>query len=108
MVVSGVAHGTKRAAATPRTAACGPVTPVESGAYSEKVRPFPHVRVEPSSDIQETVVSGTLGYCRNELKVAITALGTGERRERSGYAMTVLRKNDQGRWLIARDASLLS
>ncbi|MDE2451799.1 MAG: hypothetical protein KGO22_22665 [Gammaproteobacteria bacterium] len=53
-------------------------------------------------------MSGTLGYCRNELKVAIAASGTGERRERSGYAMTVLRKNDQGRWLIARDASLLS
>ena len=66
------------------------------------------VRMEPVSDIQEVVVSGTLAYCRSKLKVAITSLSTGERRERSGYTLTVLRKNDDGNWVIARDANLMA
>lgn len=66
------------------------------------------VRMEPDGDIQEIVVSGTLAYCRSRLKVVITSLSTSERRERSGYALTVLRKTDRGNWVIARDANLMS
>lgn len=66
------------------------------------------IRMEPVGEIQEIVVSGALAYCRSRLKVTITSLSSGERRERSGYTLTVLRKTARGDWVIARDANLMS
>jgi uncharacterized protein (TIGR02246 family) len=67
------------------------------------------VRVEGNSDIQEIRVSGDMAYCWSKLIVTVTPLiGGGEPKQRKGYALSVLRKNADGAWVIARDANLLA
>ena len=45
---------------------------------------------------------------RNRLEMPITPAGGGAPVRRSGYTLTILRKRADGRWVIARDANLLS
>ncbi|MGF1611982.1 MAG: YybH family protein [Kiloniellales bacterium] len=66
-----------------------------------------NVRIEGSSDIQEVQVLGGWAYLRTYLEVAMTPDG-GEPVRRSGYTLTILRKEPDGRWVIARDANLLT
>jgi uncharacterized protein (TIGR02246 family) len=66
-----------------------------------------NVRVEGSSDIQEIQVVGDWAYLRNYLEVTITPDG-GSAVRRSGYTLTILRKMANGRWVLARDANLMT
>ena len=66
-----------------------------------------HVRIEPKSDIQEIHVEGTMAYCLNHLSVTMTPIDGGTARTRSGYVLSVLRK-ENGSWVIARDANLMA
>jgi uncharacterized protein (TIGR02246 family) len=66
------------------------------------------IRMEGSSEIQDVHVSRDLAYCLNRLNISMTSLATNERKERSGYTLSVLRKNASGPWEIARDANLLT
>ncbi len=63
-------------------------------------------QIDGTSDIQEIKVLGDWAWLRNKLRVVITPPG-GAPLVRSGYVLTVLQKNSQGRWVIARDANLL-
>jgi uncharacterized protein (TIGR02246 family) len=65
-----------------------------------------NVRMEGKSDIQEIRVLGDWAYIRNYIEMTITPEG-GEPVKRSGYTLTILRKED-GRWRLARDANLVS
>jgi uncharacterized protein (TIGR02246 family) len=65
------------------------------------------VRIDSKSDIQEIVVSGNWAFCRTHLVVAMTP-PSGEVSRRSGHTLSILRKERDGRWLLARDANLLS
>ncbi|MBB4041119.1 uncharacterized protein (TIGR02246 family) [Microvirga flocculans] len=60
-----------------------------------------------SSDVQELRIMGDWAYLRNYLDVTMTPPG-GEPVRRSGYTLTILRKEKDGQWRIARDANLLS
>jgi uncharacterized protein (TIGR02246 family) len=66
------------------------------------------VRIDPTSEVQEVQVAGELAYCWNRLDVTVTPLQGGEPGRRSGYTLTVLRKLSDGRWVISRDANLLT
>jgi uncharacterized protein (TIGR02246 family) len=63
------------------------------------------LRIEGESDIEEILISGDWAFMRSHLTVRMTP-PTGETRLRSGYALTVLRR-DNGRWRLARDANLV-
>jgi len=63
--------------------------------------------VEATSDIHEIKVLGDWAWMRNHLKLTI-ALPNGKQCHRSGYVLTILRKVSDGRWVIARDANLLT
>jgi uncharacterized protein (TIGR02246 family) len=63
--------------------------------------------MEGTSDIVELKVAGDWAYLRNRLEVTLTPPG-GAPRTRSGYTLTVLRKEPDGKWLLARDANLLA
>jgi len=65
------------------------------------------MRIEGTSDIVELQVLGDWAYLRNRLNVTITPPG-GAPTTRSGYTLTILRKEADGRWLLARDANLLA
>jgi len=64
------------------------------------------VRIEGSSDIRELNVLGDWAYLRNYLEVTVTPTG-GRAVKRTGYTLTILQKQPDGRWLLARDANLL-
>jgi uncharacterized protein (TIGR02246 family) len=65
------------------------------------------VRIEGTSDIQEIKVLGDWAWMRNHLQVEITPPG-GPTQVRTGYTLTILQKDAEGRWAIVRDANLLA
>ena len=65
------------------------------------------VRMQGESDIRELEVLGDWAYLRNHLTLTMTPLG-GKPVRRAGYTLTILRKQPDGRWLLARDANLLA
>jgi ketosteroid isomerase-like protein len=56
--------------------------------------------------VQEIEVFGARAYIRNHIQVELTSPGQTPKRL-SGYALSVLRKDPDGRWRIARDANLV-
>ena len=65
------------------------------------------VRIEPKSTIHEVHMTGNFAYYWNHLQVTITALPAGVPMRRSGYTLTVLCKEVDGRWVVLRDANML-
>jgi uncharacterized protein (TIGR02246 family) len=65
-----------------------------------------HVRMEGNAEIRELRVLGDWAYIRNYIEMKITAEG-GAPVKRSGWTLTMLRKEDE-RWRLARDANLLT
>jgi uncharacterized protein (TIGR02246 family) len=63
--------------------------------------------IDGTSDIQELRVLGDWAFMRTRLSVTMTPP---ERASvtRSGYTLTILRKEADGRWRLARDANLLT
>jgi uncharacterized protein (TIGR02246 family) len=64
------------------------------------------VAIDARAEVQEIEVTGPRAYIRNHIQVELTSPGQAPRRM-SGYAMSVLRKETDGRWRIARDANLV-
>jgi uncharacterized protein (TIGR02246 family) len=63
--------------------------------------------VQGTSEIKELQVLGDWAYLRNRIKLTVTP-PEGKPVRRSGYTLTILRKQPDGRWLLARDANLLT
>ena len=64
-------------------------------------------RIESTGEVQECKASGDLGYCWTRLTVRMIPLSGGETRVRSGSALSVFRKQQDGSWQLVRDANLL-
>jgi uncharacterized protein (TIGR02246 family) len=64
-------------------------------------------RIEGSSDIRELKVLGDWAYARSYLEVKVTP-PVGNTMVRSGYTLTIFQRQPDGRWLLARDANLLT
>ena len=80
--------------------------PFGKEAFAASARNMKNVRFESKSDIQELTVMGDWAWMRNHLEVTTTS-PNGEQTHRSGYTLTIPRKNLSGNWVIARDANLL-
>ena len=65
------------------------------------------VEIDGRSEIVELIVVDTWAYLRNRLEMTMTPPG-GSPQRRAGYTLTILRKEPDGRWLLARDANLLA
>jgi uncharacterized protein (TIGR02246 family) len=65
-------------------------------------------RMEAESDVREIRTFGDWAYCWTRLSVAMTPVGGGPTVRRSGHTLTILRKESDGRWLLARDANMLT
>ena len=59
------------------------------------------------SEIQEIQILGGWAYLRNHISVAMTPLDGGKPTRRSGYTLTILRKEPAGNWVLVRDANLM-
>jgi uncharacterized protein (TIGR02246 family) len=64
-------------------------------------------RIESTGDVQEIEVSGNLAYCWTNLTVRVIPLAGGNGTVRAGSALSILRKQSNGSWVIVRDANLL-
>ncbi|MGH8604538.1 MAG: YybH family protein [Gammaproteobacteria bacterium] len=64
-------------------------------------------RLESTGDIQEVYVSGDLGFW-SVLTVRIIPLSGGNAVVRKGSALSILRKQANGEWVVVRDANMLS
>ena len=80
--------------------------PFGKDAFATTSERMKNVRFDGRSDIQELQVLGDWAYLRNYIDLTVT-----RDREppvhRSGYTLTILRKQD-GRWLLTRDANLVT
>ena len=81
--------------------------PFGKEAFAAASRDMQGVRIEGSSDIRELKVLDDWAYLRSYLEVKMMPPG-GNAVERSGYTLTIFRKQPDGRWLLARDANLLT
>jgi uncharacterized protein (TIGR02246 family) len=81
-----------------------PFGKAEFAATSEGMK---NVRIEGTSEIKELKLLGNWAYLRNHLKITVTP-PNGQPMRRSGYTLTIVRKEPNGRWRLARDANLLT
>ncbi len=81
--------------------------PFGKEAFAAATQGSQDVKVEGTSDIREIKVLGDWAYLRNYLTVTVTPPG-GTPIRRAGYTLTILRKEADGRWLLARDANLMT
>jgi uncharacterized protein (TIGR02246 family) len=84
-----------------------PMRKAEFVALSQVPPGTPRPKFESTSEIQEVHVSGDTAFLWTKLSVCVTRDGANQTVERAGYTLTVLRRV-RGKWLIARDANLLS
>lgn len=75
--------------------------------FAANSRDMDGTRLEGTADIRELAVLGDWAYLRNFIEITITPPG-GEPVRHSGYTLTILRKGADGKWLLARDANLVS
>jgi uncharacterized protein (TIGR02246 family) len=80
--------------------------PFGKEAFAAASQAMKEVRVEGTSDVRELKVLGDWAYLRNYLEVTTTPRD-GEPVRRTGYTLTLLRKQPNGKWVLARDANLL-
>jgi uncharacterized protein (TIGR02246 family) len=66
------------------------------------------VTIDGRADIQEVRVFGDWAYCWNQLTITVRPTDGGAPTERSGPALSILRRNPDGRWVIFRDANMVS
>jgi uncharacterized protein (TIGR02246 family) len=65
-------------------------------------------RIEGKPEIQEIHVAGDYAFCWNYLSVMVTPLQGGAPKPRAGHILSVFRKEPDGRWVLFRDANLLT
>src|SRR3989442_7476982 len=65
-------------------------------------------RIESTGEVQEVEVSGSLAYCWTKLTVRVVPRAGGNATVRTGSALSILHKQSNGSWVLARDANLLS
>src|SRR5262245_57649801 len=79
--------------------------PFGKEAFQDTSNQMKGVRIDGTSDIRELRVLGDWAYMRTHVTVTMTPPSSAAVR-RSGYTLTILRKEPDGRWLLARDANL--
>lgn len=72
-------------------------------AASEQMK---NMRLSGTSDIREIKILGDWAYIRNYMEIAIKP-PNGDEMHRSGYTLSILRRQADGKWLLWRDANLV-
>jgi uncharacterized protein (TIGR02246 family) len=64
--------------------------------------------IESTGEVQEVGVSGDLAYSWTRLTVRVIPISGSNPTVRNGSALSILRKQPGGSWVVARDANLLA
>jgi uncharacterized protein (TIGR02246 family) len=81
--------------------------PFGKEAFAAASQSMQGVRIDGNSEIRELKVLGNWAYLTAYLQVAMTPPG-GTTLQRAGYTLTIFHKQPDGRWLLVRDANLLT
>ena len=81
--------------------------PFGKEAFAKALENMKNVRIDGRSDIKEIQVLGDWAYLSYYLEFSM-AREEASPVQRSGYTLTILQKQADGRWLLARDANLVS
>lgn len=81
--------------------------PFGKAAFRDMARSMSEVRMEGRSDILEMRVLGDWAFIRNYIHLEVTPPGSPTTR-RAGQTLTILRRCQDGRWRLARDANLVT
>lgn len=81
--------------------------PFGKAAFGAASQAMQGVVFEGTNEIHELEILGEVALLRSYIEVAVTPPGAATRRQ-AGYTLTVLRKEDDGRWRLYRDANLLT
>jgi len=83
--------------------------PMDKKAFAEGFRAWSgKARIESRHEFKDLHASGDTAYAWAQLSVAMTSKESGEKMQRAGPVLTVFRKTPAGKWLLARDANLIS
>lgn len=66
-----------------------------------------HVRFEGRSEIKELQVSGDWAWLRSHIEMTVISPSSDLPNRLSGYTLTILRKEGDGCWRVARDANFV-
>jgi uncharacterized protein (TIGR02246 family) len=80
--------------------------PFGKEAFAAASQSMKGMRFEGSYDIREIEVLDDWAYLRNYITMTMTPPG-GEPVRRAGYTLSILRKQPDGKWVLARDANLV-
>jgi uncharacterized protein (TIGR02246 family) len=81
--------------------------PFGKEAFAAASKDMGSMQIEGSSEILELKVLGDWAFIRNRIEITATP-PSGIPVRRSGYTLTLLRKEADGQWRLARDANLLT
>ncbi|MDX8494848.1 SgcJ/EcaC family oxidoreductase [Mesorhizobium sp. VK22B] len=81
--------------------------PFGKEAFAAASKGMGETKIDGTSEIVELKLLGDWAVIRNRIEMTATPPG-GEPVRRSGYTLTLLRKEGDGRWRLARDANLLA
>jgi uncharacterized protein (TIGR02246 family) len=65
-------------------------------------------RIHCGSELEEVVVVGEVAYTRSRDSVSVIPIAGAEAKQFAGHRITIWCKQPDGRWLMARDANVLS
>ena len=66
------------------------------------------IRIEGKPEIQEIHIDGDHAYCWNHLDITVTPVQGGLSKHSAGHILSVFRKEPDGRWVLFRDANMLT
>jgi len=81
--------------------------PFGKDGFTASFKTIANAQVEATSEIVELKILGDWAFLRNHLDLKI-ASPDGGHAHRAGYTLTLLRKEADGQWRLARDANLLA
>jgi uncharacterized protein (TIGR02246 family) len=81
--------------------------PFGKEAFAAATKGLSGMKLDGTSEIVELQVLGRWAYIRNHIDITMTP-PDGNAVRRSGYTLTLLCKESDGRWRLARDANLVS
>ena len=80
--------------------------PFGKEAFAAASKSMADMKIDGTSNVEEIHVVGDWAYLRTHLAMTVTLPGRAPMR-RSGYTLTIMRKESDGRWRLARDANLV-
>jgi uncharacterized protein (TIGR02246 family) len=66
------------------------------------------MQFDGKSEIQEIQIGGEFAYCWSHLTLSVTPLPSGAPSRRAGHILSIYRKEPDGRWVLFRDANMLT